>query len=743
MASYAEMLKQLEAEAQGGANKPTSRYQQMLADLQASAESNERSIPESIGAWFAGKDVDPNIPTLGAFFSDDPTLSKLATSTAGRSALLGVLSSTSDDARLEKAFKMYVPDATTSKDKFGNLVVTAPVEVRDGVYDLRQFYPNPKGMDLPTATQLSGAMAVSQPLTRMIGGTGYRTAMATGAADATIVETLASYLTNSDFRWSDIPLGAGAGAAFKAAFDVAGAVIRRSKDYLSKLADRGEPTSMVRAKNDAIRQALEDEGFDGDAVMRMVYDRIDQMVNAGAKPNEAVRQATSESLPVPVPQTRGEITGEQGQQLLENTMETGGLGPVAESRMRSIREKQSQAIPQNLSEIQRQMAGGGNVIEPRAGMASAQESLGALREEAERRVKAIYTKANDTSAYIDPQYGDQAAADLYNATVKEGFRETSSPQAFAVLRDEIAPLMREGQSISDLFAARKALTKLAASSDGNERGAAGFVKSQLDQKLQQMADDTLLYGDPNSVKFFLDAINEFKDFKRLWEDNGILKRLTEKSNRDGTYQLVVAPEDAANVIFGVGLNPNKANLPRDMITLRKNLPEGVFDEVRQEFFIKLAQTIKTPAGTLTGGKFAKNWAEIKKNKTLLNTMFTEKEIAQIDALSTVALRLSGSAKNSSQSANSLANLMNKLMMSLARTPTAQAMGQNAISRIFTNAYGGAQSAIATGAPVPYRSNVNAMLGAGTGAAARDETLPMAYDYATGAYEDLRKRITGE
>lgn len=692
----------------------------------------ERGISGDVSAWFSGADKKQDIPTIA-----DIGIGNLATNDANKARLMSVIASTPDDARLSKAFQMYVPDSKVSNDEFGNLVVSAPIHKGDGVYDMVDFYPNPKGLDFPTAYQGAGAVTLAGPIAKMIGGTGYRAAAATGGTEAGIIEGIASYLTNTPYKLSEPVLGGATGIGFKATFDVISKVLGKVKDYAKSATGIGASKSRM----EAIKKALVEEGYDPETIMDQVFQEINKRVSKGQDVSEATRYEASQGLPTPIPMTRGEVTGDKGQQLIENAMETGGLGETAQQSMAGVRQAQQEAIPSNLQQIQQGMAGGATAIEERAGMQTAQEALAAQKAEAKKASSEAYKTARESNAYIDPNDGDQIASNIYNNIFRE-VSETSAPNTLKIWRNEVEPLLREGQSLTDIFAARSKLSAQSKdlSTDGH---IAGQMARALDEELTKLADNAMLYGDETAVKNWLNAISKYKEFKNTWEKDGILKKLTETTGRDGETVLKVAPEDAANVIFGVGINPNKTNLARDMQRLARVLPKDVFNQVRQEFFLKLSNSMVTQGGTLTGAKFAKNWSEIKKNKTLLNTMFTKEEIGQIDALSTAALRISGASKNYSNTANSLFTMMNKFFIGLGSKPSVKAFGDVVVGKMLKNAYGAGQAAKSKYSPVPTRSNTGVVLGGAAGATMGGDIGDNSYDYSKAVYDDIRKRLYGE
>jgi hypothetical protein len=93
-----------------------------------------------------------------------------------------------------------------------------------------------------------------------------------------------------------------------------------------------------------------------------VYKSMNKDIGSGAIPEESARYQTAQNLPVPVPMTPGDISGDKSRQLLENGIETGRFGDSAERKMAALRNDQNIAIKDNMGEIQQQMA------EPKQGL---------------------------------------------------------------------------------------------------------------------------------------------------------------------------------------------------------------------------------------------------------------------------------------------------------------------------------------------------------------------------------------
>ena len=361
--------------------------------------------------------------------------------------------------------------------------------------------------------------------------------------------------------------------------------------------------------------------------------------------------------------------------------------------MQTLRLGQSNDIQQNLGQIQQQMAGpNGQVIDQRAGGALAQTELVAAKDAQGAARDLAYDSARASEAFLDPANGSQIAGTILQ-NVRTNFSPTNAPQAFKIFNDEMLPLLESGQSLRSIFETRQILTQHAKQA-GPEGAAAAAMNRQLDQQLIDQSNDLLLYGDSDAVGNWLDAISQHKDFMKKWETGGILKDLTSEGIRDGEKVLNKDSDDVANFIFGLSLNPNKTNMGRNLMTLKKELAPETWNSLRQEFFIKLSEKMLKTNGELSGQTFATAWKTIKTNKTVVNTLFTQAERANLDALASTAMRISSSAKNYSNSANSMLGALRKFMdilgplpitKGLARLPVvSQGMGSVATAQMAVN-----------------------------------------------------------
>tara|TARA_R110000803_G_scaffold60076_1_gene119169 strand:+ start:904 stop:3096 length:2193 start_codon:yes stop_codon:yes gene_type:complete len=655
------------------------QLESLVASLTADQKKvteGERGIFGDVKAWMSGADKDPSIPVYGenigvADFGFDKTL-------MGKGNLLHTaIVSSFDDNRLRASIAKVEPDAKFQLDDFGNLVAGMPIRNESGeITSYKKFYPNPKGFDAPTIGQVSQGAVMALPTTKATAAfglptKGYTGAATTGMVEAGLLEGISSQAADQPFRLAEIPSGAIGGMLGKGVLDIGSIAAKLAPEFLKN-------PQMFHSRRGEIDRALLDLGFDPEDVMAKLRDDVDRMVNAGLDPLESARKATAQSLPSPINLTAGQTTGVKSQQLFENAAAGGTYGPKAESRMNQRLNEQQEAIGQNVKAIQGTMAGDDLSIIRGEGAASAQGVLVAQRYAAEQGYKDAYKSAEAATAFTNPQHADEFNQSLTNSL--RDFRDGvgGAPATFRLL-DEAMIQLSDGASIQSLFDLRKAIVKQQMAG-GVEAGAASALKRGLDDVLITQMDRNLLYGNPASVAKGLDAISKFKDFKNLWDNEGVLKTLTEQSMRDGVMVLKVDPKEAANKILGLGIaaSTSKPNLMRDLVTMRKLLPVEEWNKIRQEAFIKLADTLETTGkvGPQASVQFNKAWRNLKKkHNTLAKLLFTKEEFAMIDSLASSSALIAQTEKNTSNSAISAAGMIQMLARSLGSKNPAKMMGE--------------------------------------------------------------------
>ncbi len=267
---------------------------------------------------------------------------------------------------------------------------------------------------------------------------------------------------------------------------------------------------------------------------------------------------------------------------------------------------------------------------------------------------------------------------------------------------------------------RQRISKLGKGGDV-DANAARELNRAFDDELTKTLDDALIFGDEAAVNRWKAAIANYKDFSRIWNSKGgLLKKLTEKRFKDSTdLELVVSPQEASNVIFGV----SKANLSTNVKlasniqTLKRQLPEDVFNQIKQEAFIRISNAGKTGArDAFSGTKFRTEWRNLtRNNKAMINALFDKDEIALIDQFANVSALATGGAVNASKSANQMFNLLGRLGAAIGSTSGAQFLTRVVGAKMVREAYGGARAASATRAnPTTYYSGQGAGAGGALG-----------------------------
>jgi hypothetical protein len=292
---------------------------------------------------------------------------------------------------------------------------------------------------------------------------------------------------------------------------------------------------------------------------------------------------------------------------------------------------------------------------------------------------------------------------------------------------DLDEIMSNGADLSRMQTWRQQVSNLRRG-DPVEGQAAADVIRQFDSRLSDAVDNQLLIGDQAAVGAWKNAITGWKEYKNLWDSKGgILNVLTEKGMRDGSLQLKVAEDSAANAIFtmtATGLAA-KTGLPRDLLTLAAKLPPEQWNRLRQEAFIRLTETAgkvgTAGAENLSGLSFKQAWVNLLKNNPgVANTLFSKAERDMITQFANVAARATSTAVNSSNSATAGAGMIQKLGAMFRRSGGGQFILESwLLGKLIADPYGKAVATMATaGAKAPTQIiGTPAALGVGAGAGA--------------------------
>jgi hypothetical protein len=627
------------------------------------------AIASSAGAvadWVTGENVEfPELQGKG----DLP-----GATAADKAAYQLLVSTTLDDYKLETGIKNIFPDAATKYDKFGNLLVTLDDKDAEGnVVGSSTFYPNARGLDLPTTMQIAGGIGLAAPVKKAIATVatprltqGYLGASATAATEGALMEGASKAITGLPYDWS-VPAAAG---IFGPTFLGLGSLFGKSAGYVMKKY-RDNPASVLNPDGSFTEETanyIRGKGLNPDDIQTNLYASWRDLVDQGFIPEEAVTRASTQALPFEVKLTTGQQRSDQGQMLWEDMIAKGVGDTTATAILRQFYDAQISAVEANMKALGTRMGAGtrGESAEV------AQRSLRGQRDQARAAANLKYDEARAAQqAFLDPTSAT-TFADVTLVQALESFSPITTPKTFRLV-EELREGLQNGMDVGQIQIRRQQLTN-AAKEMGPEGAAAKAAVDSLDGYLDEVVTSNLFNIDrmtgqvteglgadnqvraKESIRLWKDAISTWSGFKQKWETKGILNDLTEKQMRDGELQFKVAPEDAANYIFGVnflGLQ-SKRNITRDVQVLKDQLNVFEWNQLRGEVVTKLLDGTLTNASEANqrqvSGVLSTEWAKVRSsNRGLIDTLFSREEQGMISSLANVTGRIANRTQNRSNS----------------------------------------------------------------------------------------------
>ena len=688
-----------------------------IAEAQSKAE--KPSVASRIWTAIAGSDADPNIPSA--------VNANLGLSPSESARMVALLATTRNEDRLKSGILKIEPETTFGTDESGRMYAMWPrSENGRKTGAITRFYPNEPGLGMIDVMQVAGAVGMATPVGKVLKAVGlpvagYLGAAVIGGTEAGLVEAASSQMSGAPYQLTDIPIGMGGGLIGQKLINIVGSLVNTIR--------RAGPTQIFGPDGRLLpgpAKMVRDAGLDPDQVTAAVAAQIQKLVASGVAPEAAAVTAMSKGLPTPVPMTQGQLTGSKGQQLAEDAMAGGAYGQSAEDVMVKFRAGQQEALRENVTSITESLAPGSIPIKKGEGGKLAQEALVALRAGDKAKANALYAQARASGvATIEPTEA-LSFADAMRSTYREGFNPTTAPKMDKLLLD-LDEIMSNGADLSRMQTWRQQVSNLRRG-DPVEGQAAADVIRQFDSRLSDAVDNQLLIGDQAAVNAWKNAITGWKEYKNLWDSKGgILNVLTEKGMRDGSLQLKVAEDSAANAIFtmtATGL-ASKTGLPRDLLTLAAKLPPEQWNRLRQEAFIRLTETAEkvgtAGAENISGLSFKQAWVNLLKNNPgVVNTLFSKAERDMITQFSNVAARATSTAVNSSNSATAGAGMIQRIGSMFRRSGGGQFILESyLLGKLIADPYGKAVATMATaGAKAPTQIvGMPAALGVGAGAGA--------------------------
>ena len=193
-----------------------------------------------------------------------------------------------------------------------------------------------------------------------------------------------------------------------------------------RLASRATPPPVDMAA--ARRAALESLPPNLRTLPRGANAALEADLAANTRPTDAAVRALNNSLPEPIPMSRGQVSGLPDQQAVENAYRAGASGRGPAQLAQAQRQAAEDAILANLNRFGEQVSGG--PVPPRGGGgASVSERLNAMYDTQRNATNRAYTYARDASA-------DAVVAD----TSRVGGRD---------LTDQALNIMRRGGRVNE------------------------------------------------------------------------------------------------------------------------------------------------------------------------------------------------------------------------------------------------------------------------------------------------------
>lgn len=570
---------------------------------------------------------------------------------AKESKTLGMLDFASDDkARLDMIREARPDVASTAKeDRFGNIYVTV---------DGKPFYLNKPGLTV-NALRGAGASAIaSAPLAIATGGAGVGASLPIRAglssiigAGGSIIQDLIAGQAGSK-QGVDLPRAATAGV-FGAGFEMAAP----AKAALVNLF-RGNPEFATVTNTGAVnltqkgQEAFAKAGIDVRTLPQDALKAFMRDVRGAVSPEDAARASGARGLPVPIPLSRGDITGKPSQQMFESLSEKGAFGQGAESVMRGFRSEQQEAIRGNVPALQN-MIGGGQITERGQAGANAVATLQSQKAAQKAGVDAAYEAARGAGAGVDAD----ALSRVYSGIVgSDGVRDriAFAPNVKTLVDDlasTLAKARQGGDSATNIKALyewrRKASLLQAEAGTQSERTAAKNAVQAFDAQMDDLAANALIQGDAQAVALWKDAIGKASANFKKWDSDTLVAKLADAD-----------PLAASNIIFGskdAGFI-NSPELVKGIKLLKSQLPRENWDAIREEAFLRLAQmgegAYQGANRDFSGVNFKKAWDSfMMKNAPLARELFSGEERQTISQFATQAAKATGRVRGGDNFSN--------------------------------------------------------------------------------------------
>lgn len=608
-------------------------------------------------------------------------------------------------------YRAAFPNSPVTQDKFGNAIAE-----QDG----QRYYLNRPGLSSQDFDNFGANLAITAPF-GLLGGTlakgagllGRALGAGAGGFSGSVAQDIAA--TNAGSKQGvSIPRAAG-NAAGAVGFEMLAPAASAAYRAIVRRPELFDPAKGTLSE--AGKFTLQQAGIDPADITDDYARQFAKLARDAVKPEDAARAALAQTLPVPVPVTKGDMTRVASQQMFEDNAVKGVFGGLPENIMRGVRVKQQDALRANVEAIRGQVAGGSPITLDRTTAGQmAQGALERQRAAGKKVVDEAYDTARAAPAGL-PQQEVQGLRYFLGAGEEVRDRIAHAPKA----RDQLAALDALTQAggdasvnVGSLFDWRRATGKLARETqDQTEAGALRDMVRRFDEAVPEMVKDGLMSGDQTAVDAWKKAIATNREFAGKFKGNDLIQDLLEKEYRSGKMQFTVAPESATNYIFGLSDTGfvSKPDLARDMVRMRQVLgPDSTeWRALKEEAFVRLAKAGEGPynrditARDFSGAKFGTAFdGAMKQNPEVMRVLFSPEELKlmqQFRQVATMVTTVAEGGKNTSNTTAAAANILQKLTGNLGPKARAAMM---TMAPWAVSAVKGAQAANAAAPKVPIR-----------------------------------------
>lgn len=593
------------------------------------------------------------------------------------------------DGRADEHGNIYV-NLTDQDAAEINALVQGKAQIAPGSYYLNR--PGVSGQDVNDITttafiEMLGMGPASKGLGAVMPG-GRTLGMGAGAATGSVAQDLAATQAGST-RGIDESSALIAGLVGSGGEALGQAIA----PALRALFSRGEiaPDGTMTAQ---ARRVLEQNGVNPEDVTPEWAARFNDASRRAVSPQSAAEYADAQSLPTPVPLTRGDITRSIPDQRFESGARKGNFGETAQVTMEQARRAQNDALQENAGFLARGFGAGENIAEGE-GMRAVQTRLRQDADNLKQLGTRAYKQATESGALVNGS-GLVGFAQTAARSVRENFTPSTRGPALEYLQ-RLERFGSAGRNVKAKINALEAWRQdinadIRETTNDRTKAALMAARDQFDSFLDGAVDAGLVSGDTEALNMFKNARSIWRDLRTKYDgkDAGLVSDII-KRGPDG--EILLEPEGALRKIFtgnGVGFKSGSVRAVKQMKgLLGEDSPEWL--SLKQEAVMRLLRS-NTKGNTrgadadlvFSGDKFSTAFRDAMTNSPdLMRELFTSDEISLLRKFERVALRATNKRGDAMNPSGTSADILGTLQQLLTDTP-----GGRVILGVFGKVLGG-------------------------------------------------------